>query len=76
MARNLKELRAIALAGVDKRDRVALHDELASIIAECGAIWDLVDGTDARKGPRTKYGTPNHRSMTYKCRKVAGYSYP
>lgn len=53
-----------------------MQDYLGRKIAYAGALWDMVDGTDPLDGPPVKYGTRNHKSMTYKCRELAGYSYP
>lgn len=51
-------------------------DDLAATLCHIGRLWDKVTDTDPLKGLATKYGTPNHRSMTYKLRKIARYSYP
>ena len=57
------------------QERAEIHDVLADRVWHIGRVWDLADGTDIYRGSST-YGTPNHRSMTYKFRKVAGFSYP
>lgn len=59
-----------------QQEKIEIHDLLGNYIAYAGTLWDLADGTDPRKGSTVQYGTPNRRSMTYKCRKLAGYSYP
>jgi hypothetical protein len=87
---DLKELKRLDLKGlaeyIGKRvdsgepftqsERVDLHDVLGDQIAWAGNLWDWADGTDPNRGNRATHGTPNHHSMTYKCRKLAGYSYP
>ena len=58
-------------------EREAVTDRLANLAAYIGKIWDAAEGTDPRAGKSDRYGgTPNHRSMTYKLRKAAGFSYP
>lgn len=60
-----------------KQHRVIVLDQLAATIAYAGQLWDMTTGTDPNKGQTLLgRGTANHRSMTYKCRKLAGYSYP
>lgn len=59
-----------------QNERMELHDVLGRKIAWAGALWDQVDGTDPRRFQAPYGGTGNRRSMTYKCRKLAGYSYP
>lgn len=57
-------------------ERLDLHDVLGNQMEWIGRLWDKVDNVDPRKGNQGGYGTPNHRSMTYKCRKLGGFSYP
>lgn len=66
------EERAQAMASI--RDEVV--DRLGDIMWDIGMLWDQVENVDAAKGGPVRHGTPNHRSMTYKCRKLAGFSYP
>ena len=56
-------------------EREAVTDRLGDLAAYIGKIWDAAEGTDPRAG-KSGYGTPNRRSMTYKLRKAAGFSYP
>ena len=60
-----------------RENRDAVIDALSDLAWDIGDLWDRIEGTDPEKGrkPHT-LGTPNHRSMTYKFRKLAGYSYP
>lgn len=55
-----------------------IKDRLGMLCWEIGRIWDEVEGTDYNKRTPSSpvMGTPNRRSMTYKLRKVAGFSYP
>ena len=55
-----------------------LRDNLTAMLWEIGTLLDMVDGVDPLecRGNSPRIGTPNRRSMTYKLRKVAGYSYP
>ena len=58
-------------------ERMLIKGRLADIVWGIGCLCDRVDGTDSRKGQARPYGgTPNRRSMTYKLRKAAGFSYP
>lgn len=51
-------------------------DALGHILWQIGILWDKAEGVDSHKGPPSRLGTSNHRSMTYKLRKIARYSYP
>jgi len=51
-------------------------DKLGSVLWNIGEMWDRVEGVNPRNGTPTEHGTPNRKSMTYKLRKVAGYTYP
>lgn len=53
-----------------------IKDALSGLCWKIGLVWDALDGTDVREGPERRFGSRNHKSMTYKLRKVAGYSYP
>lgn len=56
--------------------KAEILDALGTALWQIGILWDKVEGVDPHKGPRSKLGTANHRSMTYKLRKIAHYSYP
>ena len=73
---DLHEL-VFALGVLSSSEQALVKDQLADIVWGIGCLWDRVEGTDSRKGQdRTYMGTPNRRSMTYKLRKAAGFSYP
>ena len=57
---------------VDQAEKV--RDRLSSIMWNIGSLWDKASGNCPSTFSAT--GTKNHRSMTYKLRKLAGYSYP
>ncbi len=58
--------------------RVDLVDELAGVAVRIARYIDKVKGVDPDRcyGPCPRLGTHNHRSMTYKMRKLLNYSYP
>lgn len=61
-----------------QEEKMHIIDFLGSLLWDIGCVWDKTKGVDPRKGPYADSygGTRNHRSMTYKLRKIAGYSYP
>ena len=71
----LDEIREEIASG---RDPELVKDLLTAVLLEVGALWDMTSGVDPFKcrGDAPRLGTPNRRSMTYKLRKVAGFSYP
>ncbi len=80
MRRTLAEIRGIVngedFADTSREDQDKLIDDLQAMLWDIGLAWDQIAGVDPQKGEPRKYGTPNRRSMTYKCRKLAGFSYP
>lgn len=56
--------------------KTEIVDLLGHALWQIGILWDKVEGVDPCRGAPSKFGTANHRSMTYKLRKIAGYSYP
>lgn len=75
----IEELRTFMLKHTTLTDeeRMAITDNLDDYICTIGFLYDRATGTDPRKGKaRAVYGTRNRRSMTYKLRKAAGYTYP
>ncbi len=74
----LDEIRDEIRNGYPTMTQGQVRDNLATTIWETGRLWDENDGVDPAhcRGKPPRLGTPNHRSMTYKLRKVAGYSYP
>jgi hypothetical protein len=57
-----------------------IRSRLAIFADDIGGMWDKTTGTDPAEQRRNLYitmpGTRNHQSMTYKFRKLAGYTYP
>ena len=53
-----------------------VKDRLGGILWDIGVLWDKATNVDPKPFVGTYGGTGNHKSMTYKLRKVAGYSYP
>ena len=67
----------IVLDDLTSFERMVIAGRLGELVWGIGCLWDRVKGTDSRKGQARPYGgTPNRRSMTYKLRKAAGFSYP
>ena len=78
MAMTFDELRAEVLADYPTMSKEKVADCLGSLVWNIGILWDQVEGIDSQKckGNLPRYGTPNHKSWTYKLRKVVGFSYP
>lgn len=74
------EIREVALSQEDLGPfKDYLLNSLGLLLWDIGALWDIIDDVDpheCRGEPPCIVGTPNHRSMTYKLRKIAGYSCP
>ena len=74
---NLQEIARQVEAGTEAAmTKTEILDVLGTALWQIGILWDKVEGVDSHKGPRNRLGTANHRSMTYKLRKIARYSYP
>ena len=63
---------------IDGERSALLKDNLTAMLWDIGTLLDIIDEVDPAycRGEPPRLGTPNHRSMTYRLRKVAGYSYP
>ena len=75
----LEELRAFMLKHTEFTDeeRMAITDNLDDYICTIAFLYDRALGIDPNKGRGNRlHGTPNRKSMKYKLRKAAGYSYP
>ena len=70
-----RDTRTMRKLSEEERGQIVAH--LQDLCWSIGELWDAVNGTDIRRGRSSMYGgTPNRRSMTYKLRKAAGFSYP
>lgn len=56
--------------------KTEILDALGDALCQIGILWDKIEEVDTHKVYGARFGTANHRSMTYKLRKIAGYSYP
>lgn len=63
------------LENISKMDREAIKDVLGEFLWKIGEMLDALDGVEHTE-PCGCLGTRNKNSMTYKLRKLAGYSYP
>ena len=71
---NLQELEAESSANSISKEEII--GDLSRALWQIGIFWDKTTGVDVLKGSPAQYGTANRRSMTYKLRKIAGFSYP
>ena len=72
----LAELEELVFRSGKEFDEAEVTDRLAVLVWQIGVVWDKAEETDPHKGQPRRLGTNNHRSMVYKLRKVAGFSYP
>ena len=63
-------------APLSQLEQCEVHEVLGNHLQYIGEIWDLADNVNPQRMQGYYGGCGNHRSMTYKLRKLAGYSYP